>query len=176
MWHWYLLLAKQKPKKYHNGILQERVRYYSERPDGQRRHLLPNHGEKAAPRPRDCGRKSAAVYLSRGQRRSQSTATGWRFPRQDALRTDLLQPGEYECRWNSADCRCNGQLHRRFVMIFHSNPLRFYISTYPFWHASSLSYHIYWANLLINLIIMRMSNGITRRYHFIGYFLCFVLP
>ena len=109
--------------KYHSTfsfffLPQNRMPHRGERRDGEGRHVLPDHDKKAGARPGDCGREQPAVYLSGGQRRSQSAEAGRDFPRQDALRTDILQSGEYERKGNPADCRCNGKLHRRFVYIY----------------------------------------------------------
>ena len=84
-----------------------------QRRDGQGRHVLPDDGQEAPPRPGDRAPEPAAVHLPRRLRRRVPAPPGRGLPRPRALRPDLLQPGEHVGAGHRPDRRRDGLVHRR---------------------------------------------------------------
>ena len=89
------------------------VRGRRQRRDRQGRHLLPDDGQEAPPRPGDRAREPAALRLPRRQRRRVPPAPGRGLPRPRPLRSHLLQPGADVGRRDPAGRAGDGLVHGR---------------------------------------------------------------
>ena len=85
--------AGRRDRHRHRPGRGDDLRRRRQRRHGQGRHLLPDDGQEAPPRPGDRAREPAAVHLPGRLGRRVPAAPGRGLPRPRPLRPDLLQPG-----------------------------------------------------------------------------------
>ncbi len=99
---------RRRPHHRHRPRQRHRSGGGGQRRHGQRRHLLPDDGEKAPAGAGNGAGKPSALHLSGRFRRRLPAAAGRGLPRPRTFRADLLQPGPPERAEHSADRRGHG--------------------------------------------------------------------
>ena len=113
-WHVRRRMPGRRHDRRHRPGVGPRMHDRRQRRDGERRHVLPDHGQEAPAGTGDRQPEPAAVRVSRRLRRRVPASPGRGVPRPRTLRPHLLQSGQHVGAGHPADRRGPRLLHRRW--------------------------------------------------------------